>query len=303
MAGSDIPNQGVLLPISLRGKLMGIIYADHKGEQPWDIGSAQALTAVACLLIDTLPNRSESPSPILAEIAPVAAEEPGPAVDFEQALQIEPPGAASVEPEIVAPVEAPQRQQDAPVEPPVVQHADEPEIVETADYDFEPEPAVEDFDPSATMRVEVAENISAENFDAAAAAEQPAPAAGTEAASVVPPSVDDMEAPPPVRPIEPPPAEPAAAPAGAMSADDEAKHEEARRFARLLVSETKLYNEDEVNRGRSEKDIGVRLKDDIERSREMFEKRISAEIRTGNDYFQEELIRILADGDADALGV
>jgi hypothetical protein len=87
------------------------------------------------------------------------------------------------------------------------------------------------------------------------------------------------------------------------SPEEEASHEEARRFARLLVSEIKLYNEDEVERGRSEKDLGERLKDDIERSREMFEKRIPTEVRDGHDYFHDELVRILADGDADALGM
>jgi hypothetical protein len=45
------------------------------------------------------------------------------------------------------------------------------------------------------------------------------------------------------------------------------------------------------------------LKEDIDRSREMYEKRIPAEIRTGHDYFRDELVRILADGDADALGM
>jgi hypothetical protein len=34
----------------------------------------------------------------------------------------------------------------------------------------------------------------------------------------------------------------------------------------------------------------------------MYEKRISPEIRQEHDYFRDELIRILADGDAEALG-
>ena len=92
--------------------------------------------------------------------------------------------------------------------------------------------------------------------------------------------------------------------AGAGQAPDEdARQEEARRFARLLVSEIKLYNEDEVERGRAEKDIGSRLREDIDRSREMYEKRISEDVRGGHDYFRDELVRILADGDADALGM
>ena len=87
-----------------------------------------------------------------------------------------------------------------------------------------------------------------------------------------------------------------------VSAEDDAKHEEARRFARLLVSEIKLYNEDEVERGRVERDILARLKEDIDRSREMYEKRISPDVRGQRDYFHDELVRILADGDSGALG-
>jgi hypothetical protein len=113
------------------------------------------------------------------------------------------------------------------------------------------------------------------------------------------PSVIELEAPPPVRPVEPPPPPDA----GAAPSGEDARQEEARRFARLLVSEIKLYNEDEVERGRVEKDIGTRLKEDIERSREMYEKRIPADVRQGHDYFRDELVRILADGDADALGM
>jgi hypothetical protein len=114
------------------------------------------------------------------------------------------------------------------------------------------------------------------------------------------PSVVEIEAPPPVRPVEPPPEADAGAGPGP---DEDARQEEARRFARLLVSEIKLYNEDEVERGRAGKDIGARLKEDIDRSREMYEKRIPADVRSGHDYFRDELVRILADGDADALGM
>ena len=102
----------------------------------------------------------------------------------------------------------------------------------------------------------------------------------------------------------PPPLEPAAGPsASGMSPEEEAQHEEARRFARLLVSEIKLYNENEVDRGRANKDIYHRLKEDIDRSREMYEKRIAPEVRAVRDYFHDELVRILGDGDPDSLGM
>lgn len=84
---------------------------------------------------------------------------------------------------------------------------------------------------------------------------------------------------------------------------DQAAHEEGRRLARLLVSEIRLYNEEQVEAGRRHGDLYERLREDIERSRRMYDERISAEIRAARDYFQEELVRILAEGDPDLLGV
>jgi hypothetical protein len=324
LAGQTIPDEAVLLPISLRGKLMGIIYIDHDGDDPWNVEAAQALNAVACWLIDTLHHRSTVPTPTLAEVASSVSI----LTDSEVAEVFEPPP----EPEevIEPPPEPVQPPSDAPTfdaapvdeitfEPPVVEESGpsaEPEGPIGIDYDVEPEPppvgdvaADAGFDPSATVRVEVGEHLAMPEIppepdvvappspEPVVAVEPPEP--GTEAR---------MTAPPPVQPVEPPSAtrEPVVAAAGEpdeRSSEEDARQEEARRFARLLVSEIKLYNEDEVGRGRAEKDLGERLKDDIERSREMFEKRIPAEVRDGRDYFRDELVRILADGDADALGM
>ena len=87
------------------------------------------------------------------------------------------------------------------------------------------------------------------------------------------------------------------------TASEGTAHEEARRLARLLVSEIRLYNEDQVEEGRRNRDIYSRLRDEIDRSRKMFEERVSPDVRAARDYFTEELIRRLADGDPDALGM
>jgi hypothetical protein len=84
--------------------------------------------------------------------------------------------------------------------------------------------------------------------------------------------------------------------------EDDAAHEEARRLARLLVSEIRLYNEEQVEEGRRQRDLYDRLRDDIERSRQMYEERIDDRVRGTTDYFDQELVRILAAGDDDALG-
>jgi len=107
---------------------------------------------------------------------------------------------------------------------------------------------------------------------------------------------------PPVRPAAPAPAVPAARPARSLSPEDQKAHDDARRFARLVVSEIKLYNEAKVAEGRKTRDIYERLKEDIERGRQMYNDRVAVPIREGTDYFQDELVRILAGGDANALG-
>jgi hypothetical protein len=84
--------------------------------------------------------------------------------------------------------------------------------------------------------------------------------------------------------------------------EDEKLHAEAKRFARLLVSEIKLYNEQRVTEGRAHKDLYVRLKRDIDRSRDMYEKRISPNVSRKVDYFHDEVVRILGENDASTLG-
>jgi hypothetical protein len=79
-------------------------------------------------------------------------------------------------------------------------------------------------------------------------------------------------------------------------------HNDARRFARLLISEIKLYNEQKVAEGRSQYDLYDRLREYIDRSREMYDKRVRAEVAARYDYFHGELVNTLAEGDIAKLG-
>ncbi|HUP42942.1 MAG TPA: hypothetical protein VM599_07000, partial [Thermoanaerobaculia bacterium] len=90
---------------------------------------------------------------------------------------------------------------------------------------------------------------------------------------------------------------------GPVPKDTEAAHEEARRLARLLVSEIQLYNQEEVDAGRRNRDLYERLKDDIDRSRQLYDERVDAGVRERTDYFYQELVRQLGAGDAKALGI
>jgi hypothetical protein len=76
----------------------------------------------------------------------------------------------------------------------------------------------------------------------------------------------------------------------------------ARRYARLLVSEIKLYNEAAVRMGRQKRDLLSRLKPEIERARRLYEQRISSSIDSRGTLFQQELVQTLADGDPALLG-
>jgi hypothetical protein len=97
--------------------------------------------------------------------------------------------------------------------------------------------------------------------------------------------------------------EPAAVGAAPVVVDEAGAEEDtsARRYARLLVSEIKLYHESAVVEGRRDRDLATRLGGEIARARVMYEQRVPPHVRARADYFQTELIRTLADGDATLL--
>ena len=171
------------------------------------------------------------------------------------------------------------------------------------------------------------EEVQEEVEELSLAPEPSPPEAQPPSFASVPPS-EEPAAPPPARFEEPhiqvdlPPAETVRMPAVSAPAEvsrpsggarrlagplappegDERK-EEARRFARLLVSEIKLYNERVVQEGRAKGDIYERLREDIDRSRQMYDERIPEDVRASSNFFYEELVRVLADGRPEALGL
>jgi flagellar biosynthesis/type III secretory pathway protein FliH len=88
-----------------------------------------------------------------------------------------------------------------------------------------------------------------------------------------------------------------AAAAGAAG-DKEDPIEAARRYARLVVSEIKLYHENAVIAGRKERDLTSRLGGEITRARTLYEQRVPADVRSRHDYFEDELVKTLAGGDS-----
>jgi hypothetical protein len=68
------------------------------------------------------------------------------------------------------------------------------------------------------------------------------------------------------------------------------------------VSEIKLYNPDKVSDGKEANDLYDRLREAIDRSREMYDKRVGAPVSSRFDYFHYELVNGLAEGDESRLG-
>lgn len=108
---------------------------------------------------------------------------------------------------------------------------------------------------------------------------------------------------PPPEPRRPaPPPEPAAAlePIDPAPAADPAR-EGARRFARLVATEIRLYNEENVLLGRKHRDLSTRLADPIEQGRATFSRRFPDLKDEGIRILEEAYLQVLAGGDASLL--
>ena len=272
------------------------------------------------------PEPAETAAWQLAEIAPAAAPEPvaqavwgepvfeAPSAEepvYEFAEEAAPPP----EPEPAAAAE-PAWQEEGTVFAGEVVAAAPPAVIDEETTPLELPTAILPIPPAAVSpwgvpAVEPSEDetvmIRRPPLDAAAPA---SPFATTPTAAPLPPAAAPTEVRPPVRGGEvlPPPdlQGPGWAFTGGRAASptgDEGLHDEARRLARLLVSEIKLYNEEQVEEGRRTRDIYRRLKDDIDRSRQLYDERVHERVRASTDYFKQELIRNLAGGDTQALGM
>ncbi len=111
-----------------------------------------------------------------------------------------------------------------------------------------------------------------------------------------------QEAPPPAPPAAVAPPTPSVFDISQLSEADQKVHKDAKRFAKLLVSEIELYNKAKVADGRKNRDVYKRLKSDIDRSRQTFDKRFGKVLTKQVDYFHDELVKTLAANDPTVLG-
>lgn len=87
--------------------------------------------------------------------------------------------------------------------------------------------------------------------------------------------------------------------AGASQLD--ATLDAARRFARLVATDIRLYNEEAVVQGRQSGDLAQRLAEQLARGRETFSRRHGALGATGVQLLHEACVQVLASGDASLL--
>lgn len=83
--------------------------------------------------------------------------------------------------------------------------------------------------------------------------------------------------------------------AGAPDADP--RREEARRYARLVATDIRLYNEEAVITGRRERDLARRLGEQFQRGREAFSHRFPDLGPDGMKVLDDAYVQVLAGGD------
>lgn len=319
------PDRMVAIPLVARGKGVAVLYADGNGT------NREALETLVRVAGVTVELRAAGHPHEESSAAEFEAPQPSPEPAYVPEPAPEPTYAPPVEEFRTADEQFAQTISDMPTVSVEAEQAPEP--VPTADFSFASESipfddaqpaadafqspsfdAVPSYQPEPQPEPEVATSgamvfdsggsiepavPASSPFEAPVAEFQPAPVAAEPAyeTAIEPVAVIDAQPAPAARysdrpvdlPIDVPEAE-------------RRIHNDARRFARLLVSEIKLYNEKKVLEGRQAHDLYERLREAIDRSREMYDKRVQPPVAAKFDYFHYELVNSLAEGNAERLG-
>lgn len=327
--GTPAPERAIAVPLVIRGKGAAVLYADSgtKAEDSINVPAIELLIDVASMGIELLPARRglepTRPAPDFRKTVPIHAEDQQNKVQEDEKptshLPAVPPEAPSeseeqseAEEEQVRPdritedlvmpegvgeqLEAAESQvpQPAEIEAEPVEEVEEVEAREPETVDAEAAEVVDEVPPPPPAppyrNSQESEESSAPTENIRTTLDYPDEAAP----AVESPFFTSETVPKQATPI---PSVPAPA-----SETEQRAHNDARRFARLLVSEIKLYNAAKVNEGRRNFDLYDRLKDEIDRSRKVYDKRVSPAVATRFDYFYDELVQTLAEGDPAKLG-
>jgi hypothetical protein len=271
--GEQAPNRIVAVPLVVRGRAVAALYADSAAldADAINLEALETLVRVAGMAVGLL-SASQTKGTATAA-APVARPE---RTEREET------------PHEAAPTYIPVREYAEPV--PVEPAPFEPAAVESPSLEFVAPAVIAAEEPAHQV-------VTEETFAPTAEAELP-----TAEPYVIPDPI----------PVEPPVAAApprrrygsydVELPVEVFDEDEKRQHNDARRFARLLVSEIKLYNEQKVIEGRTQGNLYERLREYIDRSREMYDKRVKPGVANKYDYFHHELVSTLAEGDASKLG-
>ena len=283
--GDEAPQRMVAIPLVARDKCVAVLYADSAALEPEAINleALETLVRVTSMSVELLALKRPAPRPTeRAHVAPpsyVAHAAPPPTppaaatgTHAESAGGTSPirdfkpappaPAEATHEPALVA-----EPHEERGIEPSFASEARPPVAPGTSMGDGRSTPTPVAFEPS---------NMNAPPIAAPPVA---APLGGSSRRSSA-----DAEL-----PVE-------------VSEDERRYHNDARRFARLLVSEIKLYNEQKVRDGREQGNLYERLREEIDRSRQMYDKRVAPNVASRYDYFHHELVNTLAEGNPAKLG-
>jgi hypothetical protein len=298
------PQTVAAVPLVVRGRVVAVLYADSTSsdENALNVDALELLSRVAAMAVGLASApRAVPEKPAQAEaVAPAPIAETAPAAEIAP-VEPEPAYTPEIEPQPIEVSPAPVVE-EIPVE---AEAATVPEEVS--------EPAVQEV-PLAVEAEERTAELSVEEIPIQAAPESIAEEPAVPEPSPTPtPTIEPLN--------EPAPSAPSftsqyAAPLGGarrygvsepelpieVGEEERRLHNDARRFARLLVSEIKLYNEPKVKEGRSRGDLYDLLREDIDRSRQMYDKRVAPPVAARHDYFHQELVNTLAEGDPAKLG-
>ena len=87
-----------------------------------------------------------------------------------------------------------------------------------------------------------------------------------------------------------------------LSAEEQELHRRANRVAKVSMQDIKMLRPEQVRLGREQKDLCIRLKDDIEKAHREYDRRFKPIMDHPVDYFYRWMVEILAEGDPHALG-
>ena len=264
-----IPDTGsarrsLLSPLLLKGKVSAFLYADSGTDGKLDHYSIDILLRIASLVIDIFPLRSKR-EPLQPVLENQGIILPG---YEEPALQSEKADGLLFE--------------------------DTGTLASSAEEDADALPANQTI--AAEIPPEVLAYAPPRPLAAAPSPAEPEPEPEPEPEIEEAHVVEEVHL-PPAPPPPPVPEEPAIPPG------EEKFHEDAQRFARLLVQEIALYHPKEVEQGKRDRSLYALLKDDIDRSREAFEHRFQRPSVQARAYFDKALVKYLAEGDEALLGI